>query len=456
MIGRGLAFLVIALLVINISAPVYGSSAPSIEDRIRAAISFVIGQYVSDPNVAGFARGTAGPTETGRIYSGDNGIVALALASYLATHNSDEFYSHLKVAVDFILRSQTSSRDFYEYYDLSNQSWRFSGGLYDWDAFALMGAAYAAYEVTDHFPAEKTYWAGVVDKLRMLVEYWVPQKQLVAEGIVFSSAGAPPQTNVAANGAMLVALIHIALFEHHWGDVALATRYANWSQGIALWLYSLQERNETSWGRGGFYTNSSQKLQLAFENGLAMLGLNSYYKAVGVLLPNFTPSISELRQSMIDWTEGFVENMLDAWGGPKFGRGITELTPYPKTTLSAASLSQALVDVWINIGFPEYWSDASRIYSWIAGSNERSMDLQQAKSIHGAAGGFYSGIQETGIITDADLPTAALTLYAIVKAAWIRVLEFPSYPIAMMLSAIFAALVVIRLRAKEVAAKIDA
>src|SRR3972149_8487439 len=125
MTWSALAVLVIVLLATNISGSVYGSSAPSIEDRIRAAIGFIIGQYVSGPNVAGFAHGTTGPIGAARIYSGDNGLVALALASYLGTHNSDEFYSYLKVAVDFILQSQTSSRDFYEYYDLSNQSWRF-------------------------------------------------------------------------------------------------------------------------------------------------------------------------------------------------------------------------------------------------------------------------------------------------------------------------------------------
>lgn len=226
-----------------------------------------------------------------------------------------------------------------------------------------MGAAYAAYLATNTFPSERPYWTTVENMLKPSVDHWIPRTQTTNGAIAFSYPDGSTRPDAAANGAVLAALVHMALFEYNWGDRTLATKYAQWSQLIAIWLYSLQGEDSTSWGHGGFYTNDSRTLQLTTENGLVMLGLNSYFKAIGLLLQNFQPSLSEMRKRMMNWTESYVEPTMDSWGGPQFGRNAVGILAYPKETFSAASLIQALVDVWIDIGWPGYWDDASKLYN---------------------------------------------------------------------------------------------
>lgn len=434
MICRVLSVFLLLVLVLNIGGLVSATSGSNVEDRIAAAIGYIIDQ--SSSFGSGFLHGADGSPEAQRVYAFDNGIVALALSSYQQTHNSEAFYSNLKAAIQFLQQAQTSSGDFREYYDPSNSIWGPGAQLYYWNSYALMGAAYGAgeYAAIGEFPAEKPYWNNVVNMLRLCVDYWVPRTQLPDGEIVFSFPGQSAQADVGANAAMLVALIHIALFEYFWGDMNLAAKYARWSQSIAGWLYSIQEKDPASWGRGGFYTNATRALQLSYENGLAMFGLNSYFKAVGLFantLAASEPSVSELRQSMINWTEGFVETTVDSWNGPQYGRSIAGLLSYPKETSSAAFLLQALVDVVINIGSPYevcpspkcYWSEASKVYNWLTGSNELSLDLQQGKDVRGGGGGFYAGIQSSGVMTDSDLATTALALFAMVRASYIQVPE---------------------------------
>ena len=127
----------------------------------------------------------------------------------------------------------------------------------------------------------------------------------------------------------------------------------------------------------------------------------------------------------MNWTVSFVEPTMDKWGGPQYSRTQAGVTAYPKLTRDAAALIQAVVDVWIDIGWPGYWDDASRLYNWMTGSNELSLDLQQAYSVQGGIGGFYEGIQENGPITDSNLATTALALYAMSRATYIQIAEFP-------------------------------
>jgi hypothetical protein len=355
------------------------------------------------------------------MYVEDAGLVALALSAYQETHYTQEFYSDLKTSAEFIENSQTSSADFHEYYDIATQTWIDGGQLYYWNSYAMMGPAYAAFVITNQAQTEKTYWAGVIDKLRACVDYWVPLRQAADGAITFSFPDGPAKADVAANAALLASLIHIALFEYYWGDRNLAARYARWSEKIAGWLYSLQEKNNSTWGFGGFYSEESRVIQRAFENGLILFGLNSYYKAASLLLSGFEPSISDLRQMMIDWMIGFVERMFDAWGGAQYARRASGIISYPKTIMAMSSLLQAGVDVWIDIGPEVYWNDSQRLYDWITGGNEFSVDLQSAANMAGKVGGFYEGIGQNGTMTYSDLGLSALTLYAIVRAAFVSI-----------------------------------
>jgi len=285
----------------------------------------------------------------------------------------------------------------------------------------MMGPAYAAFVITSQAQAERAYWAGVIEALRKCVDSWVVSDQTKDGAVMFSFADGSTRADVAANAALLVSLTYIALFEHNWGDGNLATKYARLAQNIASWLFSYQEKNSSVWGFGGFYSDQSRTLQPSFENGLIMFGLNSYYKAASLLLQEFQPSISELKQVMIDWMVGFVERLFDSWGGIAYGRTSGGVIPYPKTTMAVTSVLQATVDVWINIGPEVYWNDSSRLYQWMTGKNELSIDLQSATSLTGSAGGFYAGIDRNGTIGYSDLGVDALALYAMVRAAYVSI-----------------------------------
>jgi hypothetical protein len=429
----------VMLLIVNFTGVAHAAVSPGIEDRIRSVIGFIQGQLKSTSGVQGFLHATV-PGQPQRMYTEDAGLVALALSAYQETHYIQEFYSYLKISLGLIENAQTSSGDFGEYYDLGSQNWVHRGELYYWNAYAMMGPAYAAFVITNQVQAEKAYWASVIDSLRTCVDSWVPVRQAANGAIIFSFPDGSAKADVAANAAMLVSLIHIALFEYYWGDRNLATRYARWSENIAGWLHSLQEKNQSSWAYGGFYSNEGRTVQGAFENGIIMLGLNSYYKAASLLLADFQPSISDLRQGMIDWMVGFVERMFDSWGGARYSRTADGIISYPKTTLTVSSMLQASVDVWINIGPRVYWNDSQRLYEWVTGKNELSIDLQSAVNIAGNGGGFYEGIGQNGTLTYSDLGLSALALYAMVRAAFVSIpgdypiVEFQSEHASMVLA----------------------
>lgn len=144
MVCRTLSILLLFLLGLNVAGSAWATSGFNVEDRIGAAIGFIVDQ--SSSSASGFLHGANGSLEAQRMYAYDNGIVALAFSSYQQTHNSEEFYSNLKTAIQFLQQTQTSSGDFREYYDSSNSIWGPGEQLYYWNSYALMGAAYGAGE----------------------------------------------------------------------------------------------------------------------------------------------------------------------------------------------------------------------------------------------------------------------------------------------------------------------
>ena len=153
---------VIMLLFVSCLGSVQAAAPRGIEDRISSEIKFIESQFHTSSQVRGFLHSTA-PGQSGRMYSEDASLVALALSAYQETHYSQEYYSYLKSSADFIVGAQTASGDFYEYFDLTNQSWNNGGRLYSWNPYAMMGPAYAAFVITSQTQAERTYWAGVIE-----------------------------------------------------------------------------------------------------------------------------------------------------------------------------------------------------------------------------------------------------------------------------------------------------
>ncbi len=436
-----LVFLVVVLVVSGFLPQAFASQT-NVESRITSAIEYIIGQQAAANGIQGFLRGTA-PPDSQRMYTADAGLVALALSFYMQTHPPIKYYENLRVAIDFLMHAQTESADFREYFSTLNNTWGSGGRLYYWNAYALLGASYAAF-ILQQASVDTAYWSGVVNGLRKCVESWLPQNQ-VNGGVSFYFPDGSLRIDIAANGAMLVALMHIALFEFYSGDGYTAGRYARWAQGVAAWLRSRQEVSKTAWGWGGFYVNGSMLEQDAYENGLAMFGLDSYYEGIGLISTNFAPTIDEARSSMISWAEGFGDRMLDPLGGPSYARFQNGSILYPKTVSAAASITQALVDIWINIGTHAYWVNASRAYEWMTGANGQLPDLQTAQNIHGVSGGFYFGLSQSGLIERSDLGISALAMYALVRASFVRIPEFSQQPIPLLI-ALLAVLVMLKRR----------
>ena len=313
------------------------------------------------------------------------------------------------------MQLQTPQGDFYRYYDVHNKTLGPSGKLYYWNAHILMGTAYAAFAITNQVGSERAHWLSVISKLRVFIDNWIPKHQTQNGAVTFSFPDEPDRADLALNGALLMGLVNVAAFESLWGDKGVAAMYGKYSQRIANWLYGLQDTNETSWGFGGFYSNSSRKLQTTLENGFAMFGLNSFYKAASLVLPQTYPSLEPMRQVMVAWAQGYEERVADMMGGLAYGRGAASLIRYPETTQAAAATLVAMVDVWINLGPPVYWNDSARIYSWIIGYNPQSIDLQTAE------GGFYAGLTDNGLISTADPTSTLLALYSFIRAQYVSI-----------------------------------
>ena len=210
-------------------------------------------------------------------------------------------------------------------------------------------------------------------------------------------------------------LMHLAAFEYYWGSRSVAETYAQYSRRIADWLMGLQEESSSGWGYGGFYSNESRSLESTLQNALAVFGINGYYKGASLLLSNQHISLEGLRTVMRNWARGYVEKIMDAWGGVSYGRNSSGLISYPKLTQATSAALAAMVDVWIDLGPPVFWNDSSRLYGWVIGGNERSADLQTD------AGGFYAGLDSHGIMAGTDLTTTALTLYSLIRAQYVSI-----------------------------------
>jgi hypothetical protein len=410
------AAVVIAMLAVtfmSIIAQQASSSPVEIENRILRATTYALSRFEDGAKFSGFLHSSFG-TGANRSYTEDNSLMALALSSYQETHFSTRFYENLQDAIRSIEAAQTAQGDFSEYFDFASSSWGSSGKMSCWDAYAVMGAAYAAYVVMFQSNSDASFWRLAINQLRLFADKWMPKSQGQDGAVIFSSSNSSDLQDVGCNGVLLMGLMYIAAFEFSWGDKTAAAKYATYSQRIANWLYTLQESNATSWGLGGFYSNSSKTVQPSYENALVMFGLNAYYKVIGLFLPNIRASLEPLRQTQKLWADGYVEKILDRWGGVSFSRNEAGVTAYPKTTRDASATLAAMVDVWINLGPPTYWNDSARIYAWMIGSNENSIDLQSQ------SGDFQYALQNH-TTTSSDLGTTSLAVYSLIRAQYISI-----------------------------------
>jgi len=412
-----------ALLLAVLSVLPASVSGANVESRITSALTWISTQQVSGMNIVGFIAGTEAPANQ-TIATADQALVALAVADYHSTHNDDRYDILLEVATDFLLRALQPEGEFYEYYDLQTRRWVNHDGLSSWDAYALAALATAAYKITLKSPQKQTYWASVEAKLRRSVTNHLSDQRSDGAWIFKEAGSGRPSALTRENSLMLTALTYIGLFELDWGDPQQATFYAQLSEKTATWLFSQQVTNQSSSRFGGFPRSDRNVTQIAQENGIILLGVNSYYTIISVLDHNAKPTIWDARRVMMDWVSGFARKMRDDKGGVYYARNQTGIVRYPKTTLAAAWSLQALADIWVNLGGTDYYEDAQRAYDWVVGDNEIQLDLQGAESITGIPGGFYSAIGDGYVDRSASTAATAVALYSFNRASFILVPEF--------------------------------
>lgn len=416
---------------IFLALPVVQASA-NVESRIVSAIEWIRGQEVLSYSISGFVAETDRPLNS-TLYLEDQALVALAVSDYHSTHNDARYDDLLKVAANFIIQARTPSGKFYEYYDLKRHQWVHEGGLYSWDAYAIAALAVSAYKISSESPEERAYWFAIEAQMKTSVINLLSNQRSDGAWIFRNYTTGRHEALTSENAVMLTGLSYIGLFEYQWGSSQQASYYGKLSEKTANWLFSKQVANSTFTNYGGFPHSDLNSTQISEENGIILLGVDSYYSIVGLLDPQASPTVWDARRVMIDWVAGFVRNMRDSYGGPYFARNLKGILEYPKTTSAASWMLQALADIWVNLGGDEYYSDSQRPYEWIVGGNELRADLQSAASQSGPALGFYSAILPGVVDRNVRTGVAASALYAFLRAGLIQVPEFPQSAQALVL-----------------------
>jgi hypothetical protein len=238
--------------------------------------------------------------------------------------------------------------------------------------------------------------------------------------------------------------------ERLYGDNATASKFASYSQAVAAWLVKQQESNSTSWGLGGLYTDASRLKQELQANAVALFGLNSYYKIIGLLTPSPFPSVEQVRSLMVAWMDHYVAFMVDSTWGPLASRTQNIVNAYPKLVSAAGWLMRAAADIWINIGTLDYQIQTGQMYEWLTGRNELGVDLQLAHNRAGESGGFILGIDDGVIINMTTTASNAAAMFGMVHGSLISIPEFDKLS-AEVYSLVLASLVsVFVLRRREV------
>lgn len=410
------------LLSVLVGAPAAHASA-DVELRLTSGIDWIKGQLVSNLQYVGFARGTDAQTNH-TVYSLDQALIALAVSDYQTNHNEDKYNDILHTAATFLSSARSSTGDFYEYYDIKQGKWVHLGDFDSWEVYAIAGLAEAAYKTLSKDSSQRAYWLPIETGLKGSVNGFLANQR--SDGAwLFRTRPGHYEALTSENAVLLTGLLYLGLFERTWGNVQQASFYGQLSQRTARWLFSSQ--NVTAGPVfGGFPKSDLNSTQTSELNGEVLLGVDTYYSIIGVLLAQPTPSPYDARRVMTVWIYGYAEEMRDSYGGPFEGRTETAIVEYPKTTLAAAWMLQALSDIWINLGGSEFFDLSQHAYDWIAGNNELQLDLQGVTDSTSGAQGFYGSISRGGgVDRTADTEVTAAAVYGIGRAAFIHVPEFP-------------------------------
>lgn len=420
-------------LVMNGDATIYGNfNMPTMGDRAINVIYWLLAQEETyTQGQTGFAAALQGTDRT-RAYTDDNARLALALTyelEYLRENSQDltwcgsgncpSLYDKIKVALQFVLNSQSPGGNFYHYWDFGDSSWHDSGKLYYWNAAVLEGLAIVA---------TKMRWKGLghqadfafYDSIIKLVESTLNSYQgnRNPDGswnfVYTNTQGAETQdARLAENGMLLAALVGVITYELNASGFASrnAQTYAGWAQSLANWIMGLQETHaDRIWlpggGYGGFYDNAVGGQQSSSENGRSVFGLALYsYSNASIL----QASQAQSRTAIQVWLDHWVSRSHDEDWGPLYRMTAGPSDKYPENTYAAAVLGTATTSGWVFFNDAKYKSVANNFYVWATGQNDKQTDLQYAYDRNSVpqAGhvGFYIAINQSSIDYNSNVET---------------------------------------------------
>jgi len=448
---RSLSVLLVFLVLVSLIVAPAGAAGANIDNRITSGFNWVLGQEIEySTGSRAFVSAVLSEPDKNRIYVDENAIVASDFAMYHKVYTSNKYDDKLKSALTFIMAAQTSKKDFYHYWNMTTRKWNSQGKLFYWNAYAIEGLAFAAFQMrlSATLESEKNFYNQARNAAKECIEKWQDSSRQSDGRWIFSYLDSSDHAEIDENGMMLTALLYLALYEKYWGDAETAGTYTDWAEKTALWILSRQETNKASWAYGGFYHDETKNAQYSDSNGRAMFGLTSYLRTITTLTNQTNSTFANVRTSIYVWSDNFLTKMVDGDWGAYWYRTSVGVTEYPKQVYRAAELMRALVEIWVVLGDLKFEDYALNLYNWMTGVNEKGIDLQQALSRKSTDGGFYIGINADGTIeNDSNLETTGTTIGAFIYGRWITIPEFPNHSFSLLMSlSLLAVLCVARKR----------
>jgi hypothetical protein len=379
---------------------------PTVSDRTINVIYWLLGQ--EQPYTQGQTTFAAALTSSDRTraYTDDNARLALALtyelellhknseeSTWCGSQNCPNLYDKIKVALQFVLASQSATKDFYHYWDLSNSRWGDqSGKLYDWNAAVLEGLAIVATKMRWNGlspQADYTFYDNIIKVVENTLNSYQGSKNPDGSWIFWYNEKNPEtqDTHLMENGELLAALVAVTTYELNLsGGVSSrdAQIYAGWAQSLANWLLGLQETHKDRvWpgggGYGGFYDSPvpNEVEQYSLSNGRALFGLALYGFSNASI---FQPNQAQIRNAIQVWLDDWVNSTHDQYWGPfdSVYSGPGNPIAYPKSTDAAAALGTTTTSGFF-LNDKKYRTMSNNFYLWATGNNElQQTELQQS------------------------------------------------------------------------------
>ncbi len=349
----------------------------------------------------------------------ENSATAYMLAMHTMLIPTREDLPEIQEILKFVFAAKTEKGGFHPYYDTITQGWLTGPNPHYKNAEILQNMAFTAFNMRlkDRIltEEEKTILDVAIENLQNFFEENQPIIQTDNGAWKLAYRDETLEVKLCENCEILTALLYVAAYEKEWGNLTESVKYAEYAQKTALWILNMQEVEPSHWGYGGFYQTKEDAVQLTYSNAVAIFGLTTYLRVISLVDDDPSPTIHEVRDAIILWEKEYLSQIVDEYGGPRYGRGDLGVTQYPKDILTASLCLRAMSETWVVHGDPKYRGWCITIYEWITGRNEGKTDLQQEK------GYFINGFKALNTVDhESNITINVYTTTSLIYAKWIN------------------------------------